>query len=196
MIFAIRQVFTVHYYLRRLGCLALATLLSACGTNTDEPVLPAFLIFTNVGAPALVSVTPLETNPPATSLRYEFDVQYFITNTEDGFVGYNLYIDSSQTSAQAALLGIVGEPFLPNGISPSFEHSQADASTANASLVTQRVNNFRAPPAPENFQTCELYFFRITAVTRNGIESAPSPQVQQCAALIPGACPSGTPCNP
>lgn len=182
--------------LRRAACAAIAVLLSACGTNTDEPVLPAYLIFTAVGAPALVAVTPLETNPPATSLRYEFDVQYFITNTEDGFVGYNLYIDSSQTSAQAALLGITGSPFLPQGTAPSFDHSDRQASTASTDLITQRVNNFRAAPAPEVFQSCELYFFRITAVTRNGIESSPSPQVQQCAALIPALCPLGTPCNP
>lgn len=168
----------------------------ACGTNTDEPVLPVYLIFSAVGAPALVSVTPVETNPPATALRYEFDVRYFVTNTEDGFVGYNLYIDSSQTSAQAAILGITGDPFLPEGIAPSFSHATTTPSTANADIVIQRVSNFRAPPAPENFQACELYFFRITAVTRNAIESPPSAQVQQCAALDSGLCPKGSPCNP
>ncbi len=169
---------------------------AACGTNTEEPVLPVFLIFSAVGAPALVSVTAVETNPPATALRYEFDVQYFVTNTEDGFLGYNLYIDSSQTSAQAAILGLIGSPYLPTGVAPSFSHATSTPSTANADLVTQRVSDFRAPPAPENFQACELYFFRITAVTRNGIESPPSAQIQRCAALNAALCPLGSPCNP
>lgn len=169
---------------------------AACGTNTEEPVLPVYLIFSAVGAPALVSVTPIETQPAAASLRYEFDVRYFVTNTEDGFVGYNLYIDSSQTSAQAAILGITGDPFLPAGVAPSFNHATTNASTVNADLQTQRVSNFKAAPAPESFQACELYFFRISAVTRNSIESSPSAQIQQCAALDSGLCPKGSPCNP
>ena len=169
---------------------------TACGTNTDEPVLPVYLIFSAVSAPALVSVSAVETQLTGDPLRYEFDVRYSITNTEDGFLGYNLYIDSSQTSAQAAILGITGSPYLPAGVAPSFNHAEATASTANQDLQTRRVSDFRAPPAPESFQACELYFFRITAVTRNSIESSPSAQIQQCAALNSALCPKGSPCNP
>ena len=179
-----------------LALLVLTSGLARCGTNTEEPVLPSYLIFSLVSAPALVSVTAVETQDPGDPLQYEFDVRYYVTNQEDGFVGYNLYVDSSQTSAQAAVLGISGTPYLPTGIAPSFDHSESVASTANADIVTQRVQNFRAPPAPESFQSCELYFFRITAVTRNAIESNPSAQIQQCAALIPALCPKGGPCNP
>jgi hypothetical protein len=171
-------------------------LLCACGTNTEEPVLPVYLIFSSVAAPALVSVTAVETQQVGEPLRYEFDVRYFVTNSEDGFLGYNLYVDSSQTSAEAAILGITGAPYLPNGVAPSFNHSAEEASTASTDLQTQRVNDFKAAPAPESFQSCELYFFRITAVTRNGIQSNPSPQLQQCAALNAALCPSGSPCNP
>ncbi len=175
-------------------CLALFA--ATCGTNTEEPVFPVFLIFSPVAPPALVSVAAVETQNAGEALRYEFDVSYYVTNSEDGFLGYNLYLSSSATAAEAAILGIGGEPYLETGIKPSFSHAGENPSTAAVDLQTQRVQNFRAAPAPISFKACELYFFTLTAQTRNSLESNPSPQVAACAALDPGLCPSGTPCNP
>lgn len=175
-------------------CLALFS--GACGTNTEEPVFPVFLIFSPVAPPALVSVTAVETQNTGEALQYKFNVSYYVTNSEDGFLGYNLYISSSATAAEAAILGIGGEPYLETGIKPSFSHAGQNPGTAAADLQTQRVRNFRAAPAPIAFQACELYFFTLTAQTRNSLESNPSPQISACAAITPGLCPSGTPCNP
>lgn len=179
---------------RGLACALLAgAALAACGTNTDEPVFPLFLAFSPVGPPTLVNVNPVEVNAVGEPLRYAFDVQYYITNQEDGFLGYNLYIDSSATSAEAALGGVTGDPFLPSGVEPSFPHADDPADTST--LVTQRVEYFRPPPGLEFFQVCELYFFRITAYTRTTLESNPSTQLSACAAVNPELCPIGTPCN-
>jgi len=180
---------------RVLGCAALAGALSggACGTNTDEPIFPLFLAFSPLGAPSLVNVAPVEVNNLGEPLRYEFDVQYFITNQEEGFLGYNLYIDSSATSAEAALGGVTGDPYLPQGVEPSFVHADDPADTST--LISRRVEFFRPPPGLEFFQVCELYFFRITAYTRTTLESNPSVQLSACAAANPELCPVGSPCN-
>jgi hypothetical protein len=166
----------------------------ACGTNTDEPVFPIFLALTPIGAPTLLSATPVEIQPVGQPLRYGFDLRYYITNQETGFLGYNLYTSSSATSAEAALGGAIGQAYWPDGIPPTFAHADQAASTTT--IITQRVTNFRAPPNTEPFQVCDLYFFRLTAFTRNGFESQASPEISACAAAVPALCPSGTPCNP
>ncbi|HMX56347.1 MAG TPA: hypothetical protein PKE49_07470 [Leptospiraceae bacterium] len=166
-----------------------------CGTNTNQPVFPLY-VFSTVGSPAISSLTAVQTNLDPLDPQMAFDLRYYITNSEDGFLGYNLYITSSSTSAQGSLVGTATAPYMPNGTSPTFSHVGAVASTAQTSIVTQRVSYQVAPPATKQFQYCELYYFRLTALTRAGIESAPSAQASSCAAINTALCPSGTPCRP
>ena len=175
--------------------LALSLLWIRCGTNTEEPVFPVFSALAAVSAPAIVSVSAVQ-NDSVSPSRQEFNVSYFITNQEEGFVGYNLYISSSTTAAQGAFVTLSGEPYLEDGIPPSFKHVGASTSTASADLQTQRIIHFEAPPAPKSFQLCELYYFRMTAVLRTGLQSNPSAEQSACAATSAGLCPTGTPCNP
>ncbi|MCB1320967.1 MAG: hypothetical protein KDK34_11980 [Leptospiraceae bacterium] len=174
---------------------ALALMAATCGTNTEEPVFPILTSFSTVAPPAIVSVAAVE-NTDETPARYEFDVSYYITNQEDGFLGYNLYVNSSTSAAEGTFAPVSGDPYLPDGTRPSFKHAGSVASTASADLITRRVDNFKAAPAPENFQLCELYYFRLTALVRNGLESSGSVEVSKCAALDTALCPVGSACNP
>ena len=168
----------------------------ACGTNTEQPVFPLYT-FTTIGAPTIHSVLPVETYDFDLKAHIEFNVSYFLTNSEDGFQGYNLYISTSQSSAEAAVTGLsVGGLYLPDGRPPTFPHVGADPSTVNAAAITQRINYFKAPPGPEFFEFCEKYYFRLSAVIRSGSESNTSPEVEACAAADPTTCPSGSGCNP
>lgn len=166
-----------------------------CGTNTNQPVFPLY-VFSTVGSPAIVSLTPAQANLDPLDPLMQFDLKYYITNQEEGFLGYNLYITSSSTSAQGTLMGLGTGAYLPSGVTPTFSHVGVTASTAPAGLITQRVEYQVAPPATRQFQYCELYYFRLTALTRSGLESAPSAQASSCAALNSALCPSGTPCKP
>lgn len=165
-----------------------------CGTNTDQPPFPLYT-YSIVAPPAIVSVSPVEV-PVNLQLRMEFDINYYVTNQEVGFLGYNLYISKTTTSAEAALLGIGTLPYMPDGVEPTFPHVAASPSTASSALITQRVEFEVPPPGLKFFQLCEKYFFRMTAVTRNGLVSNSSPQQASCAALNPALCPTGTACNP
>ncbi|MCE9599648.1 MAG: hypothetical protein K8S54_16940 [Spirochaetia bacterium] len=182
--------------LKRVILLSCTAIFLHCGTNTNQPVFPLF-VFSTVGSPAIVSVTPVQVNTDPLNPEMQFDLKYYITNSEDGFLGYNLYITASSTSAQGTL-GVVttSGPYLPSGTAPSFSHVGAVASTDPTALKTQRITDEVPAPGTKQFQYCELYFFRITALTRSGLESASSAQVSQCAANTVALCPTGTPCNP
>lgn len=179
----------------RLAIFSFLFLFLGCGTNTNQPVFPLY-VFSTVGAPAIVSLTAVQANLDPVDPLMQFDLKYYITNQEDGFLGYNLYITSSSTSAQGTLVGLGTGPYLPDGVTPTYSHVGTAASTAPSSLVTKRVEYQVAPPNTRQFQYCELYYFRMTAVTRSGLESAPSAQASSCAALNTALCPSGTPCRP
>lgn len=177
-------------------CLLLLIAQTACGTNTDTPAYPLYSIVSPVSAPAITGVTPVSSPTAANPLRFEFDVNYYISNKEETFLGYNLYITSSAVAAESTFTGVVGDPYLEDGIEPSFRHTGTTASTHSTALQTQRVENYTPAPSPQSFQYCEVYYFRLTAVVYNGTQSNASPQVEACAAGSAIACPVGTPCNP
>ncbi|MBX7059721.1 MAG: hypothetical protein K1X75_16775 [Leptospirales bacterium] len=179
---------------RKAAILAAALGLSACGVNADDAIYPLYVALTPIGAPAIVSVQAVEIQAIGQPLQYGFDLQYYLTNQESGFVGYNLYINNTATSAQAILGGVSGQPYLPSGVRPSFNHADQPPDTTNR--ITQRLNYFKAPPSPEYFATCERYYFRMSAYTREGLESIAGAEISACAAANVALCPSGTPCNP
>ena len=171
----------------------LSILFSACGVNTEQPVYP-WITLTAVGAPAITSVAPVATYDADLELLMEYDLKYYITNGEDGFLGYNLYIGTARSSAEATVLGVGGDPYLPNGITPSFSHVGAAVNTSTE--VTQRITHFKPPPGPRFFDACDRYSFRLTAVVRTGAESYPSPEISACAITDTALCPKGSVCNP
>ena len=166
----------------------------SCGVNTDKPVYPLFTLFNPVQSPALVSIRPYAVWTTNLEYKIEFDLSYYITNQEPQFQGYNLLISTTSTSAQNTGFGTV--TYLPNGVEPSFLHIGATPSTASSSLITQRVTNFKAPPSPLPFQLCEKYYFRLQAVTSNGLRSNTGNQIESCAIMDNTLCRKGTVCNP
>ncbi len=187
---------SVFRHVSRLGTFLLLAAFPAlvhCGTNTEEPVFPLFTI-TGVGAPTITAVSSVRRITFDAELIHEFDLNYYITNGEAGFQGYNLYITTSSSSAQATVTGLGTTPYLPLGHGPSFPHVGTTPSTST--LITQRITHVKPPPGEQHFELCEKYFFRLTAVLRSGLESFPSPEISACATTDISICPSGSICNP
>lgn len=181
---------------RQIAILLTASFLSLfnnCGVNTEEPVYP-LVTLTAVGAPAITSVQPVATFDTNLQLLMQFDLKYFITNAEDGFLGYNLYIRTASSAAEATVLGIGGDPYLPRGNAPSFPHVGATVNTTTE--TTQRITHYKPPPGPRIFDACDRYYFRLTALIRTGAESYPSPEISACAITDVTLCPKGGVCNP
>ena len=161
----------------------------SCGTNTDSPVYPISSIL-SIGSPTLVNIEPVSTVGEAPY----FKVSYFVTNTEDEFIGYNLYISQTYLSTESIITGAAGAAYLPLGIDPTFRHTKSDASTLSSKLKTEPVMNFKAPPSPEPFQFCRTYYFALRAVLLNGQYSQPGPQLSAC--LTDAVfCPTRNDCN-
>ena len=166
--------------------------LVACGTNTDQPVYPLLAVVTPPGTPSITSVTPIQvTSDSLDSYEIQFDISYYVTNTEQDFQGYNLYVSAS---SQPSDLPIGGSPYLPEGVSPSFAHDPSEANTSSEGLITRRVEYAKAPPSPVSFQLCQMYYFRLSAVSREGTESALGPQMSGCATVTPWLCPADSVC--
>lgn len=173
---------------------ALLLLSVGCGTNTDEPVFPLSL-YTFIGPPTIIGITPVGIIQTDATVRYQFDLQYYVTNSEEGFQGYNLYMKTFRSAAEDVVSGATGDPYLPDGIMPTFSHVGESPDTLTP--VTRRIANLVPSPGEKAFVTCEKYFFFMTAVVRTNIESRPGPEVETCAASNPlQECPSGTACNP
>ena len=166
---------------------------ASCGINTEQPLFPLFT-FSVIGAPSIVNVQPRETLTPDLRIKMEFDLEYYVTNSEEGFLGYNLYIQTSTSAAETQVTGIGVPPYLPHGIQPSFSHVGEVPDTKN--LVTKRITHQTPPPGEIPFDLCEKYFFRMTAITRAGTQSPPSAEKSVCAARDPLLCPKGSVCNP
>lgn len=164
-----------------------------CGVNTDKPVYPVFQFFP-VGTPAIVDVKPVEIQLPAQT-RIEFDIFYYVTNTEEDFIGYNLYISTATISPELLQIGIGGRPYLPEGYEPTFFHTREEASVESGNLKQRRIPNLKPAPSEIPFQLCERYYFRMTAVLRSGIQSLPSPEVSACAVTENFPCPQNTACH-
>jgi hypothetical protein len=152
-----------------------------------------------VGTPAIIAVRPVESVLTGDYL-IQFEVDYYVTNTENEFAGYNLYISSLTESPDARTSGT---PYLPAGIMPSFHHTSSEANTSSKSLITKSVLYASAPPNQINFQLCEKYFFSLAAYSTTGNSSFQSPQKSGCAVMDRSLCPvnsicycaAGTTCN-
>ncbi len=164
-----------------------------CGTNTNVPVFPIYSFFP-VGSPAIVDVKPVEIITQDNRIRIEFDIFYYVTNQEDEFIGYNLYISTSSISPNLVQAGIGISPYLPSGYEPTFFHTKEEASTESINLKQKRIPNLKPAPSEIPFQLCEKYYFRLKAVLRNGIESSPGPEISSCAFSTQVQCPMNTPC--
>ena len=123
------------------------TFLFSCGTNTDTPVVLAPLIFlTNpINVPQFVGVIPTEEiSTTGTGIgnligyvnpnRPEYIVKYFVTNTEQQFIGYNLSITSQNPTLIETQAGAAGSVYSENGIQPSFPHLATENSTAKENM--------------------------------------------------------------
>ena len=166
--------------------------LSSCGMNTEQSALLLPLSYPPAASPMIISlnfVSPMED-------ERQFDIQYYVSNEEAGFLGYNLYINTIPASLESFLTEQDKNIYLERGIQPSFNHVDDPVSTKPADLKTQRITHAKAPPVPEPFYKCLLYFFRLRAYLRGAFESEASNEMQACASANPSACPSGTPCNP
>ncbi len=175
-------------------CALLLSPFTHCGMNDQIPALLSPLAYPAATRPEIRAVNLRFL--PEEEARYQFDIQYFITNTEPDFAGYNLYVSNLPSSLEGLLGGKKENRYLENRRSPSFSHSDSIASSGSQNLITQRVIYRRAPPSPEPFYQCYVYYFRLTAYLRGGFESEASTEEQVCASNSPVSCPVQTPCNP
>lgn len=164
-----------------------------CGTNTNVPVFPIYNLVP-IASTSIVDIQPIEIQTNENKIRIEFDIYYYVTNTEDEFIGYNLYISSSSISPDLAQAGIGINPYLPYGYEPTFSHTKEEASVLSKDLKKQRIPNLKPAPSEIPFQICERYYFRLKAVLRNGIPSIPSPEISSCAVSKNLQCPANSPC--
>jgi hypothetical protein len=165
-------------------------ILTGCGTNTETPIYPLLAVLTPVGTPVIIAVRPVESILTG-DYRIQFEIDYYVTNTENEFAGYNLYISSLTESPDARTSGT---PYLPAGIMPSFYHTSSEADTSSESLVTQSVLYANAPPDQINFQLCEKYYFSLAAYSTTGNTSFKSLQKSACAVIDRSLCPVDSIC--
>ncbi len=162
-----------------------------CGVNSSETTLPASPFFPHATAPAIVSVEPIRSGT-----EWEFELSYYVTNEEPGFLGYNLYISPLSISSSSLIANRGPKPYLERGIPPSFSHFNDRVSTASSDQIRQRLMGRRPPPAAEPFYECQRYYFRLTAYLRGDLESEPSSEIAVCATFDPASCPASTSCSP
>ncbi len=191
--------------------LAVATVnLSSCGTNTDTPVVLAPLVFlTNpINVPQFLGIIPTEEIPTTGSgvgdligyinpNRPEYIVKYFVTNTEQQFIGYNLSITAQTPTLIETQAGAAGSVYTENGVQPSFPHLASENSTAKENLKRRKISWRVPPPGIVYFQKCEMYNFTLRAVLSNVPQTSnPSVSISACAGTDPSKCPVGSSCNP
>lgn len=172
-----------------------------CGVNTDTPVIP-FIFMNPVGVPQVAGVIPTtefpvvntQFNIDLSQTKPEFVLKYYVTNTEQQFIGYNLYITASVPSIAETMVG--ASVYTENGIQPSFAHSPLDASMDKSRIQKRLIANRIPAPGMYPFQKCEIYTFTLRALLNTGLPpSAPSIPVRACASLTPSKCSIGTSCN-
>lgn len=181
-----------------------------CGTNTDTPVVLAPLIFLTspINVPQLVGVIPTQEIPTSgTGISNlagyvnpnapEFIVKYFVTNTEQQFIGYNLSITSQNPTLIETQAGAAGSVYTENGIQPSFPHLATENSTAKENMKRRKISWRVPPPGIVYFQKCEMYNFTLRAILSNVPQASnPSVAVSACAGIDPSKCAVGSSCNP
>lgn len=174
---------------------ALFILTAGCGTNTDNPVYPIFSLITPA-SPAIINLQAVEvTSYELEAPKIEFDLSYYVSNTEPQFQGYNLYLTTASLPPEVILAGNTGSLYLPLGYEPTFPHTEEEASTASADLKTVRIQNFKPAPGLIQFQRCERYFFTLRAVLIGNLTSPPGPQASACAAVDTSLCPADSACG-
>lgn len=199
-----------RFAFRYLTSLFLLLFSASCGTNTDTPVVLAPLIFlTNpINVPQLIGIIPTEEIPTTgTGIgdligyvnpnRPEFIVKYFVTNTEQQFIGYNLTITSQNPTLIETQAGMAGSVYTENGVQPSFPHLALENSTAKENMKRRKISWRVPPPGVVYFQRCEMYNFTLRAVLSNVPQTSnPSVSVSACASTDPSKCAIGSSCNP
>ncbi|HMV43061.1 MAG TPA: hypothetical protein PK079_18915 [Leptospiraceae bacterium] len=197
-------------FIKKLILLLGIPTVSFCGTNTDTPVVLAPLIFLTspINVPQLVGVIPTQEYPTSgTGLSDlggyvnpnapQFIIKYFVTNTEQQFIGYNLSITSQTPTLIETQAGTAGSVYTENGIQPSFPHLATENSTAKENMKRRRIAWRVPPPGIVYFQKCEMYNFTLRAVLSNVPQTSnPSAAVSACAGIDPSKCPVGSSCNP
>ena len=178
----------------RIAAVALVLATAAgCGTNTEKPVYPYMMLLSRPSPPTIIEVKPVEVKDLDGIPHIEFDLNYYITNHEDDFIGYNLYISTVTVSPDSDESGGL---YLPEGKEPSFPHVSDQPDTSSQAMVTQRLTHLKAPPVGMPFSQCELYYFRLAAVFSHSQSSGHSIQDSACAAVDPAQCPKGSGCKP
>ena len=175
------------------------------------PRLIHFLILlgTNpLNVPQLVGVIPTEEIPTSgpgigdllgyiNPNRPEYIIKYYVTNTEQQFIGYNLYITTQSPTLIETVSGLSSSIYTENGIQPSFPHLSLENSTAKENLKRRKISWRVPPPGLAYFQKCEMYSFTLRAVLSNVQQfSNPSVPISACAGTDPSKCPAGSSCNP
>ncbi len=175
-----------------IACLPLVLCgINFCGLNTNVLAIPVPIVYPPASAPSILNLSVFSDAEG----RESFRLQYFVTNQESDFLGYNLYISRVPTSLESLLAGSPNRGnnrYLSRGISPDFLHANDPIDTS--SPITQLIYYRKAPPVPEPFYSCRLYFFKIRAYLRGGFESFPSSEVSQCFSSDPSTCPDDSPC--
>lgn len=194
----------MKFFSRIILAILLGVISFSCGTNTDTPVYP-YLFLNPINTPQIIGLIPTDSYPyPITdsevlsyeSIPYkpEFILKYYVTNTEQQFIGYNLYITSNTPSFIEVQAGSAA--YLEEGIEPSFRHFTTEVSTDRTAIQRKRIKNRIPPPGLYPFQKCEVYNFTLRAVLNNGVLSNPSAAVSACASRFPSKCEIGSSCNP
>ena len=185
----------------------LSLFISTCGTNTDTPtVLSPLMFLTNpINVPQLIGVIPTEEIPTSGNdwlgyfnpNRPEYIVKYFVTNTEQQFIGYNLYVTTQTPTLIDTQTGLASSIYSENGILPSFPHLSLENSTSTENIKRRKIAWRVPPPGIQYFQKCEMYTFTLRADLSNVQQSSnPSFPVSACAGVDPSKCPAGSSCNP
>ncbi len=100
-------------------------------------------------------------------------LSYMVTNTENTFTGYNVYI--SQTSIpDSYITSRVIVPYLTEGSQPSVRHTSDDFNTSQSKTLT--IDFLRYGIIRLN--SGETYYIRMSAYSYNKVESLPSPEVK------------------
>ena len=130
--------------------------LAHCGTTIYAPKE------SSLDRPLGLEVTPIA--------NQKFQISYFVTNQEEIFLGYNLYVSKiSITDSDFGENPLVNH-LLPEGEQPTFPYSKLDFDSETAQNETiEFFDGVRL-----QFECDQEYFFRLRAFGEGGRHSQPS----------------------
>lgn len=99
-------------------------------------------------------------------------LQYSVTNQENSFAGYNIYI-SNTSIADSEITARTLAPYIIDGTEPTVKASSEDY---NLSIKKDFLIQYLRY-ATQSLVEGETYYIRMTAYSVNRIESLPSPEV-------------------